>query len=111
MVIPYQHTACLTDLPAETLTEMMQLTGIATRAMTLCMKPDGFNIGMNIGHSAGAGIAEHLHMHVVPRWNGDTNFMPVLGNTRVIPEALDKTWQKMNAAFEETINTVCKSDG
>jgi ATP adenylyltransferase len=111
MVIPYQHTASLADLPAASLTEMMQLTDIATRAMMLCMKPDGYNIGMNIGRSAGAGIAEHLHMHVVPRWNGDTNFMPVLGNTRVLPEALDKTWQKLHAAFEETMNAVCKSDG
>ncbi len=108
MVIPYQHTANLADLSAVSMMEMMQLTDIATRAMTLCMHPDGFNIGMNLGRAAGAGIAEHLHMHVVPRWNGDTNFMPVLGNTRVIPESLDKSWQKLNVAFKEAINNACE---
>jgi ATP adenylyltransferase len=107
MVIPYQHTATLADLSAVTMMEMMQLTDIATRAMTLCMRPDGFNIGMNIGRPAGAGIAEHLHMHVVPRWNGDTNFMPVLGNTRVIPESLDKTWIKIDKAFREALDIAC----
>ena len=99
MVIPYQHTAELDALPVDTLAEMLRLSTLATLALKRAMCPDGFNLGMNIGRTAGAGIAEHLHMHVVPRWNGDTNFMPVIGNTRVLPESLERTWEKLHAAF------------
>jgi len=101
MVIPYQHTACMEELTGAALTEMMQLAMLAIKALKLAMAPDGFNMGMNIGRTAGAGIAEHVHLHVVPRWNGDTNFMPVLGNTRVLPESLERTWEKVRAALEQ----------
>ncbi len=100
MVIPYQHTALLEELPIETMTEMMHLAMLAIKALKRAMAPNGFNVGMNIGRTAGAGIAEHVHLHIVPRWNGDTNFMPVIGNTRVLPESLERTWEKICAAFE-----------
>ena len=100
MVIPYHHTAEMTELPPETLAEMMRLTQLALKALKRAMRPDGFNVGMNLGRAAGAGIAEHLHLHIVPRWNGDTNFMPVIGNTRVLPEALERTWEKVRAALD-----------
>jgi ATP adenylyltransferase len=103
MVIPYQHTSVFTELPCDTMSEMMCLSSQAIRALTRVMRPDGFNMGMNIGRAAGAGIAEHLHLHIVPRWNGDTNFMPVVGNVRVLPEALEQTWEKVKAAFEAVI--------
>jgi ATP adenylyltransferase len=99
MVVPYAHTADLAVLPPETLAEMMQLSTTAMAALRAVMRPDGFNLGMNLGRAAGAGIADHLHLHVVPRWVGDTNFMPVLGNTRVLPESLERTWEKITAAF------------
>lgn len=99
MVIPYQHTSDLRDLPPQTQLELMQLASVAMTALKRVMSPDGFNLGMNLGHAAGAGIAEHLHLHVVPRWVGDTNFMTTVGNTRVLPEALDRTWNKVRAAF------------
>ena len=99
MVIPYLHTADFTELPPDTLQEMMRMTRLAILALQCAMRPDGFNVGMNIGRAAGAGIAEHLHLHIVPRWNGDTNFMPVVGNTRVLPESLERTWEKVHAAF------------
>lgn len=88
MVVPYRQVAELTDLTAEESAELMVLTQECVAALKQCMKPDGFNVGMNIGKCAGAGIAEHLHVHVVPRWSGDTNFMPVLGQTSVLPQAL-----------------------
>jgi len=104
MVIPYTHTADLTELSAETLLEMMQLAQLALKALARAMRPDGCNLGMNLGRPAGAGIAEHLHLHIVPRWNGDTNFMPVVGNTRVLPESLERTWQKIRAAFQAVVH-------
>jgi len=107
MVIPYQHTADFTCLPPETLQELMRLTQLTILALRSAMRPDGFNVGMNIGSAAGAGIAEHLHLHIVPRWSGDTNFMPVVGHTRVLPESLARTWEKVRAAF----NTVLQQEG
>ena len=82
---------------------MMRLVTLAIAALRRAMTPDGFNLGMNLGRPAGAGIAEHLHMHLVPRWNGDTNFMPVIGNTRVLPESLECTWSKVHAAFQAVL--------
>jgi ATP adenylyltransferase len=99
MVVPYCHTAEFGALTAETHLEMMRLTALAIAALKRVMRPDGFNVGINLGRAAGAGIADHLHLHIVPRWTGDTNFMPVLGNTRVLPEALDRTWAKVHDAF------------
>ncbi|HEY3416879.1 MAG TPA: HIT domain-containing protein [Armatimonadota bacterium] len=107
MVIPYQHTADLTELPLATQAEMMRLTTLAVVALKRVMRPDGFNVGMNIGRPAGAGIADHLHLHIVPRWSGDTNFMPVIGNTRVLPESLERTWEKIRAAFLEVVSEEC----
>ncbi len=91
MVVPYKQVSDLAALGDDELTELMQLTRRCVDALTSLMKPDGFNIGMNVGRAAGAGIEEHLHMHIVPRWNGDTNFMPVLADTKVLPEALADT--------------------
>jgi len=103
MVVPYIHTSRFQELDANTRLEMFDLTGMALEAITRTMRPDGFNIGMNIGRSAGAGIAEHLHLHAVPRWNGDTNFMPVVGGTKVISEALEDTYRKIRGAVKSLI--------
>ena len=83
------------------LLDLMKLTRRAQNVLTRVMKPDGFNIGVNLGRVAGAGIAEHLHIHIVPRWNGDTNFMPVLAGATVVPEALTDLAAKLRAAFSE----------
>jgi ATP adenylyltransferase len=88
MTVPYKEVADLHGLTDEELADLWKLTRRCLAALTVVMKPDGFNVGINLGKVAGAGIAEHLHIHVVPRWNGDTNFMPVLANTTVLPEAL-----------------------
>jgi ATP adenylyltransferase len=88
MTVPYKEVADLHGLTDEELADLWKLTRRCLAALTAVMKPDGFNVGINLGKVAGAGIAEHLHIHVVPRWNGDTNFMPVLANTTVLPEAL-----------------------
>lgn len=88
MVLPYKQVADFADLTDDEMLDLMKLMRRCQAALTQVMKPDGFNIGVNLGKVAGAGIAEHLHIHVVPRWNGDTNFMPVLGQTTVVPQAL-----------------------
>jgi len=98
MVAPYRHTADLIGLTGEEQAEMMGLTRYCVRLLGEAFRPDAFNIGMNLGKTAGAGVADHLHMHVVPRWNGDTNFMPVLGETKVLPDALHGTYDKLKAA-------------
>ena len=99
MVVPYKQVSELSGLTDDELTGLMQLTRRCVEALTRLMKPDGFNIGMNVGRSAGAGIEEHLHLHIVPRWNGDTNFMPVLADTKVLPEALADTAARLRAAL------------
>jgi len=101
MVSPYQHVPSLEQLEEDTLTEMMRLVNKSLKALRRAMRPDGFNVGVNIGKAAGAGIEQHVHIHVVPRWNADTNFMPVFSQTRVIPELLDETYRKLKAAWEE----------
>ena len=88
MVVPYKEVPDLNGLTDEELTDLWKLVRRCSNALTAVMKPDGFNVGINIGKVAGAGIAEHLHIHIVPRWNGDTNFMAVLTNTSVVPDAL-----------------------
>lgn len=97
MVVPYKETADLNALTDEELSDIMRLTRRCQNALTAVMKPQGFNIGMNLGSCAGAGITDHLHMHIVPRWNGDTNFMPILAGTTVIPEALTDVAAKLRA--------------
>jgi ATP adenylyltransferase len=97
MVVPYKETPDLNGLTDEELADLWRLVRRCTDTLKAVMKPDGFNIGINIGKVAGAGIAEHLHIHIVPRWNGDTNFMPVLANTSVIPNALLEIAAKLRA--------------
>lgn len=101
LIVPFLHAALLEDIPDEALVEMMQLTSDASRHLRAVYRPRGLNIGMNIGECAGAGVAEHIHMHVLPRWPGDVNFMTSVGETRVLPEALETTYEKLKAAFEQ----------
>ena len=101
MVAPNRHVAALDDLTDEESLEIMQLTRRAILAIRTSMNPDGFNVGLNQGKVAGAGIADHLHQHVVPRWAGDTNFMPILGDTNVIPQGLAATQEILVKAIAE----------
>ena len=100
MVVPYRHTADFQSLTPEETGELFELTQKCHKAITELMHPDGFNIGMNIGKVAGAGIDQHLHMHIVPRWNGDTNFMPVLGDVRVVSEGLASTYKRLKEIWK-----------
>jgi len=99
MIIPNPHVADLAALEPSTLAEMADLTAALTTALRRILDCDGFNVGMNIGGAAGAGIAEHLHQHIVPRWNGDANFMPIVGSTKVLPETLPATYARIRAEF------------
>jgi ATP adenylyltransferase len=101
MVVPYRHTNVYETLTDDERTDMSHLTAEAIRVLKRAMRPNGFNIGMNLGKTAGAGVADHLHMHVVPRWDGDNNFMPVLTDTRVVPEALAATYRKLKELWSE----------
>lgn len=101
MTVPYRHTGDFTSLSAEESLEMMQLTQRSVQVLKRAFNPDAFNIGVNQGTAAGAGIADHIHMHIVPRWNGDTNFMPVFADVKVIPEALETTYSKLKPIFDE----------
>jgi ATP adenylyltransferase len=101
MVIPFAHVAALTDLDDATTAEMMRLVSLSQRVLTDAMHPHGFNVGINQGQAAGAGIADHVHMHVVPRWSGDTNFMPALGDVRVMPQHLDDTYTALRGGFPQ----------
>ncbi len=100
MVAPLRHTADLASLDADERADLLGLAARALRALSNAYGPDGYNLGMNLGGAAGAGVAEHLHLHVVPRWTGDTNFMPVLGEVKVIPEDLAATYARLRAALE-----------
>ena len=95
LVLPYKETPDFNGLTDDEMCDLMKLTRRCQNALTKIMKPDGFNIGVNLGKVAGAGILEHLHIHIVPRWNGDTNFMPVIANTTVLPEALKELAAKL----------------
>jgi ATP adenylyltransferase len=99
LIVPYKQTPDLLGLTEEELLELFQLTRRCQEALTRVMKPDGFNIGINVGKFAGAGIVEHVHVHIVPRWVGDTNFMPVIGSTTVLPEALADVAAKLREAL------------
>ncbi|MCJ7432938.1 MAG: HIT domain-containing protein [Anaerolineales bacterium] len=101
MVIPFEHKSTLEELDSLTRAEMMEL---ATRCMSVLRKvykPQAFNMGANIGEAAGAGVVGHVHIHIVPRWSGDTNFMSALGETRVLPESLEDTYRKIHRAFQK----------
>ena len=102
MIAPYAHVATLEDAAEETATEMMLLTRLSQGKLRETYRAPGFNAGMNIGSSAGAGIAGHIHMHVLPRWPGDVNFMTTVGETRVLPEDLEETYRKLSAAFQRS---------
>ena len=99
MVVPYKQVADFSELTDDEMLDLMKLMRRCQAALTKVMKPDGFNIGVNLGKVAGAGIAEHLHIHVVPRWNGDTNFMPVLAQTTIMPQALQELAAQLRAAL------------
>jgi len=95
MVAPYKHCGDLDDLAEQELADLMLLTRRCKQLLAKALKPDGFNVGINFGRVAGAGVADHVHIHIVPRWNGDTNYMPVLGDVRVIPQALDEIYAEL----------------
>lgn len=100
LIPPYRHVGDFTELTDEECSEIMLLSRKCCAVLREAFRPDGFNAGLNLGTAAGAGIADHVHMHVVPRWNGDTNFMPVLADVKVIPEALPVTYGKLKPLFE-----------
>jgi len=101
MVIPYEHIDELQKLPSEAAREMMDLSQKTEIVLRRLYQPDGINLGMNLGAAAGAGVAGHIHMHVLPRWVADANFMTVVGETRILPELLETTWQRMHKAFAQ----------
>jgi ATP adenylyltransferase len=101
MVAPYHHVPGLEDLDPAVLGELMAMVNQGMAALRATMRPEGFNIGVNLGAAAGAGITDHVHIHCVPRWQGDTNFMPVFSETKVIPELLDATYDKLKAALSD----------
>jgi ATP adenylyltransferase len=101
MVAPYRHEGDIARLSVEERHELMDLSVNCKKVLEKTMMPDAFNVGFNLGHAAGAGVAEHLHMHIVPRWNGDTNFMPVLADTRCVPEAIEKTAEILRETWKE----------
>jgi ATP adenylyltransferase len=100
MVAPYEHVGSLAELDAETVAEMMGLAQRALRVLDEKYEPQGYNVGFNQGRVAGAGVEHHIHMHVVPRWGGDTNFMPVLADTRVMPQTPDQTYEMLQGSFD-----------
>jgi len=104
MVIPFEHKPNLEELNAQTRAEMMELTSRCTTALNSIYRPQGFNIGVNIGEAAGAGVLGHVHIHIVPRWKGDTNFMSAVGGTRVLPEALEDTYKRVKAVFDSSLS-------
>jgi ATP adenylyltransferase len=101
MVVPVEHHAALDELDAPTRAEIMELSNQAISILEAVYHPEGFNLGMNIGEVAGAGIADHVHMHIVPRWGGDTNFMSSLADTRVLPESLADTYRRVHQSWEQ----------
>jgi ATP adenylyltransferase len=103
MVVPYRHEASLAGLPLQEAEEMMRLARRAERVLRQVYQPEGLNLGMNLGTAAGAGVAEHLHLHAVPRWGGDNNFMSVLAETRILPEMLDESWRRIRAALADDV--------
>jgi ATP adenylyltransferase len=100
MIAPYEHLPTIEELDSPTLTELMTLAQRCLAALRTAMHPDGFNLGINQGKVAGAGVADHVHLHVVPRWNGDTNFMPVLADVKVMPDFLENTYRQVRDALQ-----------
>ena len=100
LIAPYRHEAALEGLTPEEQAELMRMTAEAKKALDAVCSPHGYNIGINLGREAGAGLEEHLHLHIVPRWSGDTNFVTTVGSTRVIPQALDEMWRQLAESWE-----------
>jgi len=100
MVVPFKHVSDLSDLTKEELHDLFETVQLCEKVIKENYHPDGINVGMNLGKAAGAGIDEHLHVHLVPRWTGDTNFMTVTGNTRVIPESFETAYQQLKEQFD-----------
>ncbi|MCK4716735.1 MAG: HIT domain-containing protein [Candidatus Marinimicrobia bacterium] len=100
MITPYEHISDFDDLDDQTKLEMMNYINVCTKALKEKLRAEGFNIGINIGQVAGAGVKDHLHIHVVPRWNGDTNFMPTIGSIKVISQGLEDTWKSLKQYFD-----------
>jgi ATP adenylyltransferase len=101
MIVPYEHVARLNETSRKASGEMMDLARRAEQVLERAYRPDGLNMGLNIGTAAGAGIAQHVHLHMLPRWSGDANFMTTVGQARIIPEALEETYRKLRAGFAE----------
>ena len=101
MVVPFRHIADIAELTDDERLELMQLLAFSKEALANTMSPHGFNVGMNLGQVAGAGVKDHLHFHIVPRWNGDTNFMPISGHTKVVSEGLAETWECLKIALDK----------
>ena len=104
MVAPFIHTNSLGDLDEETVQDIFYMTKISIKALTELLKPDGFNIGYNIGRSAGAGLETHIHQHIVPRWNGDTNFMPTIFGTKVLSQSLEDLYVRLSPIFHKLLD-------
>ena len=100
MIVPYRQVAQYEELTSDEMTEIAQTINFCIRSLKQVFSPDGINVGMNLGKAAGAGIPDHLHVHIVPRWHGDTNFMPTLAETKVIPEALKDTYDKLRNVMQ-----------
>jgi ATP adenylyltransferase len=101
MVVPFEHKATLEELDPQTRAEMMELTALCMTILRKVYNPQAFNMGANIGEAAGAGVKEHVHIHIVPRWQGDTNFISTIGETRVLPELLEDTYERVKKGFQE----------
>ncbi len=105
MIVPYEHVDSQEAMPVEALTDLMVTTNRALAALRKVYNPPAFNLGANLGQAAGAGIAEHYHFHIVPRWPGDTNFMTIIGNTRVIPDSLENTYRELKSTWQALYGT------
>ena len=110
MVVPYRHTSSFEAFSDAEMLDVMHLTRLALCLLEAAFHPDGFNLGVNMGRVAGAGIADHLHWHIVPRWNGDTNFMPVLADVRVIPQSLQITYERLRAALPAALEMPAETE-
>jgi ATP adenylyltransferase len=108
LVVPYLHTDSLAKLPVDAAEEMIRVAQRVELAMRAVYRPDGINLGLNLGEAAGAGVAEHIHLHQLPRWFGDTNFMTVTAETRILPEELDVTWRRLREALAGEPATVAR---
>lgn len=105
LLAPYRHVPCIEDLTEEEISELGSMVKVLVRALKRAYDPQGFNVGANLGRAAGAGVPEHLHLHLVPRWNGDTNFMPVIGEVKVISESLEDTFARLKGHISELLGS------